>query len=89
MQYFKLHSLERISLGLELNHHGVPLSSRQANASSQAQAKEDYGPNVSVFVGIGTGLGVAGLCTMMLIGGLRKFKEAPEEEPLQSREEPP
>jgi hypothetical protein len=36
------------------------------------------GPNVSVFVGIGTGLAIMGLCTAGIIGAAKKSREAPE-----------
>jgi hypothetical protein len=42
----------------------------------------NFGPNVSVFIGIGSGLALLGLCTLGVIAGARKFREAPEEEPL-------
>jgi hypothetical protein len=40
-------------------------------------------------VGIGTGIAAAGLCTLAMVGAMRKFKEAPEEELLkqESQEE--
>jgi len=34
----------------------------------------NYGPNVSVFVGIGTGLAIMGLCTAGVIAGVRKSR---------------
>ena len=42
----------------------------------------DNGPNLSVFIGIGVGLVLTGLCTFGVVAGAKKFKEAPEEEPL-------
>lgn len=56
---------------------GVPLGTNQTNTTTESSGAGEHGPNLSVFVAIGTGLGVTGLCTMMLIGGMRKFREAP------------
>ena len=57
---------------------------QQTQQQSQAAAityNDNGGNNVpdpSIFIAIGTGLGLMGLCTFGLIYGARKFKEAPE-----------
>ena len=57
---------------------------QQQQQQSQAAAipyNDNGGNNVpdpSIFIAIGTGLGLMGLCTFGLIYGARKFKEVPE-----------
>ena len=44
------------------------------SGSSGFTSSSDNGPNLSVFIGIGVGLTLTGLCTLGVIAGARKFR---------------
>ena len=72
-------------MGLDTNSNSSSDSGSNSGSStggSLSGSSSGGGPNLSVFVGIGTGLALMGLCTFGVIAGAKKFREAPEEEPL-------
>lgn len=76
------HDQNAVIMNIDTNTTANTSSANQFFGSNNGNS----GSNLSVFIGIGTGLTLMGLCTMGVIAGARKFREAPEEEPLQSQD---
>lgn len=74
-------------MGLNNNTGSNSSGSGSSAGSTLNGGSSGSGSNISIFIGIGTGLGLMGLCTFGVIAGARKFREAPEEEPL-TKEQP-
>ena len=47
------------------------------NGNTQTFGEGKNGSSLSVFIGIGVGLTLTGLCTFGVVAGAKRFKEAP------------